>query len=305
LFLFLCYLIFLKNPVYYRNSTQGVLILPFHTPLTEQFRLFCLNNTITDPALALELFTFFGGLDDTIDAEKPLPTLLDAHILHPYKQLHSLITQFTQSNPLYHKVLTAVALGDGKTAFKRSGIGPQEGEKAVEAMCEAGLVRIETCYKHPQQTRLVFTLPFFRFWFGFVSPLFKGIAQGNYQEFFQRFNDRKSEFSQRTFEQLAQAVVLEGIEEAMSVRPFWDNEIYLPLVVTCKDKTILVGTIKHGTQKMKRSDLSALQAGAKRAGIEASGYVLMAKSGFSAELKNLREPNVRLFTLKHLKHLMS
>ena len=283
--------------------TQGFPILPFHTPLEEQFRLFCHHNAITDPATALELFAIFGGLDDAIDPSKPLETLIEEHILTPYKQLHSLITHFTGSNPLYHKVLTGVAQGDGRTAFKRANVSPVEGIRAVEAMCEAGFLRTEACFKNPDQERLSFTLPFFRFWFAFVSPLFKGISQGDYAEFSQRFAQQKSEFSQRTFEQLAQLLLLESLPEAMSVRAFWNSSLYVPLVLTCKDKSTLVGTFKHSAQKMKKSDLSALQALAKNANITADGYVLVAKGGFSSELKN--HPNVHLFTLKHLKLLMA
>ncbi|MBE0496857.1 MAG: hypothetical protein IBX45_10625 [Campylobacterales bacterium] len=282
--------------------TQGFPILPFHTPLTEQFRLFCHHNAITDPATALELFAIFGGLDDVIDPNKPLETLIEEHILVPYKQLHSLITHFTGSNPLYHKVLTGVAQGDGRTAFKRANIGPEEGMRAVDAMREAGFLRTETCFRNLDQERLSFTLPFFRFWFAFVSPLFKGITQGDYAEFSERFAQRRGEFTQRTFEQLSQAFVQESIEGAMSVRSFWNSSLYIPLIVTCKDGTTLVGTLKHSAQKMKKSDLSALQTLAKNANITADGYVLVAKGGFSSELKN--QPNVHLFTLKHLKHLM-
>lgn len=221
----------------------------------------------------------------------------------PYKQLHSLITHFTGSNPLYHKVLTGVAQGDGRTAFKRANVSPVEGMRAVEAMSEAGFLRTEACFKNPDQERLSFTLPFFRFWFAFVSPLFKGIVQGDYTEFTTHFAKRKGEFTQRTFEQLSQLFILESLPEAMSVRAFWNSNLYIPLIVTCKEGTTLVGAFKHSVQKMKKSDLSTLQTLAQNANIHADGYVLVAKGGFSSELKN--QPNVHLFTLKHLKRLMS
>jgi len=249
------------------------------------------------------LFAIFGGLDDDIDASKPLEVLIKEHILEPYKQLHSLITSFTQSNPIYHKLLTGVAQGDGRAAFKRAGISSVEGEKAVETMSEAGFLRTQASYKNPDQQRLNFTLPFFRFWFAFISPIFKGIANGDYSEFEQLFANRKNEFYLRMFEQLFEEVILENIDEAMSVRAYWDSQIYIPIIVTCKDRTILAGSVKYSAQKMKKSELSILQSLTKNANIKADGYILISKNGFSNELKNTNEPNLRLFTQKHLKIL--
>jgi hypothetical protein len=273
-------------------------------PLAEQFRHFCTQNNISDPAKALELFAIFGGLDDAINPSKPLDTLIKEHVLEPYKQLHSLISSFTQSDPTYHKLLTGVAQGDGRAAFKRARIGATDGERALEAMREAGFLRTQSCFKNPNQERLSFTLPFFRFWFAFISPIFKGISQGDYTEFEQLFTNRKNEFNVRIFEQLFEEVILESIDEAMSIRAFWDSQLYIPIIVTCKDRSILAGSIKCSNQKMKKSELSALQTLTKEANIKADGYILISKNGFSNELKNTNESNLRLFTQKHLRLLM-
>lgn len=171
-------------------------------------------------------------------------------------------------------------------------------------MGEAGFLRTQASFKNPTQERLNFTLPFFRFWFAFISPIFKGVANGDYTEFEQLFANRKNEFYLRIFEQLFEEVILENIDEAMSVRAYWDSQIYIPIIVTCKDRTTLAGSVKYSNQKMKKSELSTLQSLTKNANIKADGYILVSKNGFSNELKNTNEPNLRLFTQKHLKILM-
>ncbi len=37
--------------------------------------------------------------------------------------------------------------------------------------------------------KLLFTAPFLRFWFAFVSPLYRGIARQEYDECFEKFNN--------------------------------------------------------------------------------------------------------------------
>lgn len=90
----------------------------------------------------------------------------------------------------------------------------------------------------------------------------------------------------------------------MRVTPLYTGDEMFDIFVENKsDKTIL-GTIKYTNAKVKKSELTKLQERAKLASIEAEQFVLVAKKGFSSELKALKGESLKLFTLKNFKTLV-
>jgi predicted transcriptional regulator len=55
--------------------------------------------------------------------------------------------------PLYHSLLTAVALSDGKThaVYKRANVSKEVGDKAIEDLVQRGIL---TLYKTPKKFTL-------------------------------------------------------------------------------------------------------------------------------------------------------
>ena len=72
-----------------------------------------------------------------------------------------------------------------------------EGVEAIYQLQELEIITTETSIDHLTNMfedndvadKLLFTTPFLRFWFAFVSPVYRGIKRGEYNECFERFNN--------------------------------------------------------------------------------------------------------------------
>lgn len=277
----------------------------------EQFNTFCTKNNPKDLQTAISYFSIFGGLDEKIDTSRPLDELIKTVILDKYKVLHPIITKITQSNSIYHSLLSGIALGDGRvhSAFKRAKINDFDGDRAIDFLLDCGIVKLERSCIHTFKDedeisdKLKFTVPFFRFWFAFVSPLFKGIAAGDYQEFEDRFKSRSSEFAEFIFEELSRELIKKAIDGVSEVSSGWNKSVQIPIYAKSSSGQIIVGVSKYSNTKMKKSELVKLQDTTKLADIKADIFVLISKEGFSNELKGLKSSNIVLFSLKHFKIL--
>lgn len=220
--------------------------------------------------------------------------------------------------PLYHSILTGIAMGDGKThtAYKRANISKEVGDRAIEELCEAGVIRLDKSKKvfttweeedgEKISNKLFFTSPFLRFWFAFVSPLFKGVRDGDYKEIKERFENRESEFIQLTFAELAHEVLKINTKEdpIKEMGSYWDNEIELEIYGKTVSGKVIAGISKYTNAKMNKSALTKLQEDCKKAKITADVFVLVSKNGFSNELKSLKSQGIRLLSLKNFKNLV-
>jgi len=207
-------------------------------------------------------------------------------------------------------------MGDGKThsSFKRAGTEEDIGERAVESLVESGIIRVETSKKEftnwseneKIDNKLFFTTPFMRFWFAFISPLFKGIRDGDYDEVHKRFKNRESEFVQLPFIELTHELLKKSFEEdkLIEISTYWDRDIELDIYGKTTSGKIIVGSCKYSNAKVKKSELSRLEELCKKADIKADIFVIMAKKGFSTELKSLKGEKLKLFTLKNFKKLV-
>ena len=228
------------------------------------------------------------------------------------------MTELTTGMPLYHSILTGIAMGDGKThtAYKRANTSKDVGDKAVEELCESGIIRLEKSKKvftswaeedgESVSNKLFFTSPFLRFWFAFISPIFKGIRDGDFKEIQERFTNRENEFVQLTFIELAHEFLKMNAKEdtIKEISTYWDNKIELDIYAKTASGKTIVGSCKYTNAKVKKSELTRLQEACKTAKIEADIFVLFSKAGFSSELKSLKGENLKLYTPKSFKQLI-
>lgn len=278
----------------------------------EQFQNFCEQNKPKDMQQALDAFTIFGGLGENIDLTKPLMFSIEKHILFNYKTLHNELSSITKGHAMYHAILSGVALGNSQThtAYKRAGISQEAGNTALSFLTSTGMVTREWSKakksKENISDKVHFTTPFFRFWFAFISPIFKGIQQGDFKEFNQRFENQFSEFVAYTFKQLSLELVKKTFEEdtIVTIGSYWDKEINIDIVAKTTSGKTIVGVCKYTNNKLKKSELTSLQEQCKKVGIEADIFVLIAKEGFSKELKSLKSETIRFFTLKSFKRVI-
>jgi len=243
--------------------------------------------------------------------------LIETVILPDFSYIRNDVTELTEGMPLYHSILTGVAMGDGKThtAYKRANVAKEVGEKAVGELCETGIIRLQksnrvfTSWSESESVsnKLFFSSPFLRFWFAFVSPIFKGIRDGDYKEVRQRFANRASEFIQLPFTQLSHELLKLSFDDdpITEISTYWDNSIELDIYAQTKSGKTVVGLCKYTNSKVKKSELTRLQELCEKANIQADIFVLVSKNGFSSELKALKGEKLKLFTLKNFKKLVA
>jgi hypothetical protein len=265
---------------------------------------------------AITYFTIFGGLDIKLDTTKPLLELIEKHILNEYRTLRTDINSLTGGYKVDHAILTGAALGDRRTqtAFKKAHVSFEEGMKCIENLCEKGIVELESSQHFITNQRgdakiakkILFTAPFLRFWFAFVSPIYKGIKEGDYKEFHELYENRKAQFCDFVFEELALEFLIDFYKEdaLKQMGKYWDEKIHIDLIAKTTSGKILVGTCKYIDGKIKKSELTKLKEDCQTLGIEPDSFIFFAKKGYSNELKALKSETVRLFTAKSLKLLM-
>ncbi len=243
--------------------------------------------------------------------------LIEEVILKNYAHLHAQIVDITLSDNIYHSLLTGIAMGDRRThsAFKRARISEDIGNPAIRYLCQSDLIEIEAPYKvpalqkiekDPVDDKLNFSSPFLRFWFAFVSPLFKGIQEGDYGEVEERFENRKQGFSDFVFEKLSAELLKTSFKDdpIVEIGSYWDKNVEIDILAKTASGKIIAGECKYTNAKLKKNALSNLKEKCSLTGFEPDIFVLFSKRGFSNELRSLKGEDLRLFSLKNFKKLL-
>ncbi len=260
-------------------------------------------------------FAHFGGLDLSFDTSKPLEQLIESEILERYAALHGRIAEITLSDPVYHKLLSAAALGDGRihSVLRRSEISESMANPAIRYLCNNDMLYRQPSFELEGQDadllsdRLRFVSPWMRFWFAFVSPIFRGIQEGDYREFRERYTNRSEMFVERVFEDLSTALIASAFTEDPVVRggSFWNLQVQIDQLGVRRSGAMVAGLCRFGNSKMKKSELNRLQQQCEAVGLKADTFVLISRAGFSSELKALKGETLRLFTIKSFKTLLN
>ncbi len=286
------------------------------TNILTQFKEFYNQKPDENIEAVLERFAIFGGKGFDIEYYLPIDELIEYEILEKYKYLHEDITELTDGRPLLHAILTGIALGDRRThsAFKRARVSEKEGLEAIEELVELGLVKLEKTKQKSTSwidsdradDKLIFTSPFLRFWFAFISPIFKGIKDGDFKEFEKRYENHKAGFTDYIFTQLSYELLKLNSKDdkIIEIGSYWNKDLEIDIYAKTESGKTIVGTTKYTNSKMKKSELTKLQQMCEDADIKADIFVLVSKNGFSSELKSLKGENIKLYTLKHFKNLL-
>ena len=267
---------------------------------------------------ALNYFAVFGGLDIKIDMTKPLRSLIIRHILNDYYNIQEYIAKLTKNSAPFHKVLTGIALGDRRmnSAFKRADMEYEDGVKIIYELEELEIIHTETSLdfltnnfeENDVADKLLFTTPFLRFWFAFVSPLYRGIAREEYDESFERFNNYQAEFMNLIFEQLSHEYIKsifkdDSIEE---IGRYWDEDKNeLDILAQTESGKIIVGSSRYTNSKMKKTEINRLKEICEKLELVPDFVLLFSKKGFTNELKSEKGDSLKLYTVKSLKGLLN
>jgi hypothetical protein len=237
-------------------------------------------------------------------------------MLDDYTRMRNSVTELTLGNPDLHKVLTGAAIGDAKvnSSFKKARVSYEKGMDYIDELCDLGVIELESSMQHltnkkdmqKDSQKIAFTTPFLRFWFAFISPIFKNIKAGNYKEFETRYNSRISEFHDLTFNYLSCEYLkyIFADDEIVQIGAYWDDKIDIDIVAKTKSGKIIAGSTKYINSKLKTAEYSKLKQNCEKLGLNVDAFVIFAKKGFSSELKSLKSEQLRLFTSRSLSTLV-
>ncbi|MCK5294834.1 MAG: hypothetical protein KAJ49_09290 [Arcobacteraceae bacterium] len=259
---------------------------------------------------AIEYFSVFGGVKISVKIDLPIEEQIEDKIFAKYKYLRNDISEITMGDSSHHAVLSALASGDRRTnsAFRKVKVSFDDGIEVVDKQCSRGMLKLEKSryalanqeFNESISEKLFFTTPFSHFWFAFVSPVFKGIRDGDFTEALKGYINNKSQFTQVVFNQLSHEVLKRTINQTtdriLNIGRYWDDKDSIDIIALTKDGKTIIGTTKFTNSKMKKSELTKLKELAKKLNIEVDTYVLFSKKGFSSELKSLKGENLKLFT---------
>ena len=243
--------------------------------------------------------------------------LIEKHILNNYDNLRYEINIISGGYKVDHAILTGIAQGDRKTttSFKRAFVSFEEGSRCVEKLIDRGIIEIESSQHFLANKRgddkiakkLLFTAPFLRFWFAFVSPIYKGIKEKNYKEFYELFENKEAEFGDFVFEELAMEFLIDFFKEdpIKQFGKYWDENIKFDLLAKTTSGKIIAGNCKYINSKIKKSELNTLKENSTSINLNADIFVLFSKNGFSNELKSQKSETIKLFTTKSFKLLLA
>ena len=186
--------------------------------------------------------------------------------------------------------------------------------KCVEKLSEKGIIEIEASQHFITNQRgdnkvakkLLFTTPFLRFWFAFVSPIYKGIKEGKYEEFYKNYDNKEAEFTDFIFEELSLELLIDLFkeDELKNKGKYWDDKHNIDLIAKTTSGKLIAASTKYTNSKVKKSALTNLKATCKEIGYEPDIFIIFTKKGFSNELKSLKGDTLKLYTAKSFKLLL-
>lgn len=290
-----------------------------HPTLLEQFRSFCFQNSATDFEQAVEYFAVFGGMGWNVDLSKSIEELIEKKVLSNYRYIHGDIAHTTKSKPIYHALLSAIASGDRRehSAFKKANVKREEGEEAVDWLIKSDFLVFDRSVEKPvkeadgNSDKLLFVHPFMRFWFSAVSPYYKGIKEGDYEEMKEQWSHKKAGFSTLIYDQLVLEMLKKSFKDAFEGDPataigsYWDKNVEIDILIKRKSGEMIAGVSKHTKAKANKSELTKLKEKCTQAELEVDTFVIYSKNKFSSELKKEKGEKLQLFSLRNLTGLMA
>ena len=286
--------------------------------LLQHFRSFAYQNNIKDFDKALEYFTVFGGTGWELDTSKSVDALIKEKVLSNYEALHESMTRYTHNNGLYHMVLSIIALGVNheNDVLKKAKVGRDKGEEAIDYLVSKSLIKFDLSVEKPlnegggKSDRVLFDLPFMRFWFAMISPNYQSISQGNYDEFTQKWNKIRDNFSIL----LSNLLLLELVKETCNTKyendpivkigSYYDKKVEIDILAVRKSGAMIAAACKYSKEPAKSNMMHTLIEKCAKAELEISDYVLFSKNGFTPEVEALKEKEVILLSGTELSSLL-
>ena len=289
-----------------------------HPSLLQHFRSFAYQNNIRDFDKALEYFAVFGGTGWDVDVSKSLESLIEEKVLRNYDPLHKSMTRYTHNNPVYHKFLSLIALGTEyeHDVFKKAKVGKDRGEEGIDYLEQKSLLHFDLSVEKPlhesdkKSDRLLFRLPFMRFWFAMVSPNYKSISEGDFTEFKQKWENVSTNFDILLNNLLVRELVAKKLatkfadDPIVSIGGYYDKQTFIEILGKRKSGKMIAGACKYAKDAAKINMLETLKHKCKMAELNVDEYVLFSKNGFTTEVEQCSDTRTTFLVQTHLNLLL-
>jgi len=277
---------------------------------------------------ALEFFAFFGGIKWPVEID--FFDDLDEVVLHQVLPNVETFARAVSPSYLleepYRKLLIATARGDGKllNVFRRARINEATGGELLSELVDLGILLLEPSREAPLreyprqkvkkhlrhyriQSKVRFRAPFFRFWFGFIEPYRRDIAQGKTGAFLENFRQHQDRCASLSFEQLSAELLSDYFAQddpLLSEGSYWDRHSEFDLLGVSRSGKVILGECKYKGRKICKSELNKLKEKALHSGISVDIYALFSKNGFSNELLQSKDEKLLLFEVEDFRRLL-
>jgi hypothetical protein len=294
--------------------------------LLEQFRSFYFTNYPDDMEIQISYFAVFGGLDLDVDTTKPISELIHTLILDNFELIDAKMRKLTRNDTINRKLLKALATGDRRifSAFNKAGLNNGNGGAALNYLQEKGLIQLEySREEHPREKyprtklkreearhrishKVLFTIPFVRFWFYFITPHIKEIESKKYDAFFKDFQKRHTSYTSLIYEELSEMLLNYNLrdEHILSSGSYWDANLEIDILTVTQSGKIYVGECKWTNHKVNKKELHKIKDKCYKLGIEPTQIIFFSKRGFSKELLLLQDASLALYSSEDFKALV-
>jgi len=294
--------------------------------LLEQFRSFYFDNYHDDMESLIEHFAVFGGLEIEVDTSMSISQLIHIHVLNDYEHIDNKIKTITANDPVNIRLLRALAVGDRRifSAFNKAGLNNGNGGAALNFLKKGGIIEIEESReintkkispgsklkrelaRHRISHKVLFNHPFIRFWFYFVIPHAEEIKEGEFNNFFDSFNQKQNQFTSLVFEELSEVLLNYNLRDAgiLSSGSYWDMNIEIDILTQTDNNQLYVGECKWTNHKINKKELHKLNEKCEKLGIEPTQIVFFSKRGYSKELESMQDKNLSLYSSEDFKSLL-
>ena len=287
--------------------------------LLKQFRTFYSKNYPEDMEKCIEYFGVFGGLDVEVDTTKPILQLVEELILSNFISLQEHIDLLLDNDKNAQRLLRAFAIGDRRifSAFNRAGLNNGNGGAILQTLEQKGIVTLEysreatpkqkeKIYKHklPKQERhrvshkVLFTQPFIRFWFYFVTKYINEIREKNYTNFVKNFQQKYHSYTSLVFEELSEVLLDYHLRDAQVVSSgsYWDAKVEIDILTITSSGEFFVAECKWTNHIVNKKEYHKLKEKCQYLKIEPTQIIFFLKRGFSKELLSMQSKSLALFS---------
>ncbi|CAI6147780.1 MAG: hypothetical protein SPLUMA1_SPLUMAMAG1_00512 [uncultured Sulfurimonas sp.] len=297
-----------------------------NSKLLEQFRSFYFRNYPNDMETQISYFSVFGGLGWEIDTSKPINELIQELIIENFDILNAKIEELIDTEPTHKRLLQALATGDRKifSAFKRAGLNNGNGGGALNYLQDVGLIQMEySRERHPREInpnaklkrrdarhrishKVLFSHPFVRFWFYFITPQIVNIKEKSYEVLHSNIEQHLNSYTSLIFEELSEVLLNYNLRDAqiISSGSYWDANLEIDILTLTNDENIYVSECKWTNHIINKKELHKLNEKCVKLNIIPTQIILFSKRGFSKELEQLKSSALVLYTCEDFEALL-